>query len=178
MALAASAIVDAVASHAMASGLFDRVNMHEPKNAPGSGLTAAIWADTVGPVPAASGLASTSGRVVLKVRLYTNMMSEPQDAIDPTLLAAVDILLTAYSGDFTLGGLVRNVDLLGASGGGGLAAQAGYINVSGQMMRVYDITIPITCNDLWTPGPLGGMNNGEDQRPRRWPLRRRIRRVR
>ena len=90
-----------------ASGLFDRVNLHEPKNAPGGGLTAAVWADTMGPIPAASGLASTSGRVVLKVRTYTNMMSEPQDAIDPAMLRAVDILLTAYSGDFTLGGLVQ-----------------------------------------------------------------------
>lgn len=149
MSLDASAIVDAVASHAMASGLFDRVNLHEPKNAPGGGLTAAVWADTMGPIPAASGLASTSGRVVLKVRTYTNMMSEPQDAIDPAMLRAVDILLTAYSGDFTLGGLVRNIDLLGAHGTG-LSAQAGYINVSGQMMRVYDITLPIVANDLWT----------------------------
>ena len=149
MSLDASAIVDAVASHAMASGLFDRVNLHEPKNAPGGGLTAAVWADTMGPIPAASGLASTSGRVVLKVRTYTNMMSEPQDAIDPAMLRAVDILLTAYSGDFTLGGLVRNIDLLGAHGTG-LSAQAGYINVSGQMMRVYDITLPIVANALWT----------------------------
>jgi hypothetical protein len=148
MSLGASAIVNAVISHAMASGLFDRVSGHEPKNAPGSGLTAAVWADTIGPVPAASGLASTSGRVVLKVRLYTNMLQDPQDAIDPAMLTAVDILMTAYSGDFTLGGLVRNIDLLGAHGTG-LSAQAGYLNVSGQMMRVYDITLPIVANDLW-----------------------------
>ena len=150
MTLDATGIVNAVMSHAMASGLFSRVNGFEPKSHPGSGLTAAVWADTIGPIPAASGLAATSGRVVLKMRLYTNMIQEPQDAIDPEMLKAVDVLMTAYSGDFTLGGLVRNVDLLGATGGGGLMAQAGYINVSGQMMRVYDITLPIVANDLWT----------------------------
>ena len=149
MALAASAIVDAVASHAMASGLFDRVSGHEPKNAPGSGLTAAVWADTIGPVPAASGLASTSGRVVLKVRLYTSMTMDPADAIDPEIMDAVDVLFAAYSGDFDLGGSVRNVDLEGATGPG-LSAQAGYLNQDGKLMRIMDITIPVIVSDLWT----------------------------
>jgi hypothetical protein len=147
MSLGASAIVNAVISHAMASGLFDRVQGHEPKGAPGTGVTAAVWADSITQNGAASGLATSSARVVLKVRLYTSMTSEPADAIDPALLDAVDVLMAAYSGDFTLGALVRNVDLLGAHGPG-LGAQAGYINVSGQMMRVYDITLPMICNDL------------------------------
>lgn len=152
MTLDATGIVNAVMSHAMASGLFSRVNGFEPKSHPGSGLTAAVWADTIGPIPAASGLAATSGRVVLKMRLYTNMIQEPQDAIDPEMLKAVDVLMTAYSGDFTLGGLVRNVDVLGSSGTP-LSAQAGYINVSGQLMRVYDVTVPIVANDLWVQAP-------------------------
>jgi hypothetical protein len=157
MSLGAAAIVDAVISHALATGQFARVNGFEPKSAPGSGLTAAVWADTLGPYPAGSGLAQTSGRVVLKIRLYTSMLSEPQDAIDPALLDAVDVLMAAYSGDFTLGGLVRNVDLLGAAGGGaagaGLTAQAGYLNASGQLMRIMDISLPVLVNDLWSQSP-------------------------
>jgi hypothetical protein len=44
------------------------------------------------------------------------MLTDPEDAIDPELLAAVDALMSAYSGDFQLGGLITQVDLLGAYG--------------------------------------------------------------
>jgi hypothetical protein len=147
-----SAILNAAQSHALASGLFEAVNGHEPKSAPQNGLTAALWADAIGPDPTASGLAATSGLVVLKVRLYTSMLSEPQDAIDPAMLGAVDVLMTAYSGDFELGGLVRNVDLLGATGTS-LSARAGYLNQDGKLFRVMDITLPLIVNDLWGQAP-------------------------
>src|SRR3982751_2445852 len=109
MALNLATLVDAVASHAAASGQFERVNQHEPKNAPGNGLTAAIWVDKIGPAQGRSGLTATTGLLTLDVRVYTSMLAEPQDAIDPNLLGAVDALLAAYSGDFELGGQVCNV---------------------------------------------------------------------
>ena len=67
MSLDTTAIMNAVLSHAAASGYFDRVAGHEPKNAPGNGLSAAVWVDRIGPVPAGSGLAATSALVVLNV---------------------------------------------------------------------------------------------------------------
>lgn len=152
MALDVSGIFDAVQSHALASGLFTRVNTHEPKNAPGSGVTCALWVDAIAPVAGASGLASTSGRVTMKVRIYTSMLAEPQDQIDPEILRVVDTLLGLYSGDFELGGRVRNVDLLGHSGIP-LMAQAGYINQDGRLMRVMDITLPLIVNDIWAQSP-------------------------
>lgn len=152
MALAATAILAAVQSHALASGLFERVNQHEPKDPPGNGLTAAVWVDTVGPVAAGSGLQSTTGLVTVNVRLYLNMISEPQDAIDPVMVGAVDTLLAAYSGDFELGGQVRNIDLLGAYGPG-LSARAGYLPWDGKTYRVYTITLPMIVNDMWTQAP-------------------------
>jgi hypothetical protein len=77
------------------------------------------------------------------------MLSEPQDAIDPEMLNAVDVLFTAYNGDFDLGGEVRNIDLLGQFSNG-LSAQAGYINVSGNNYRVMTITLPMVVNDAWS----------------------------
>jgi hypothetical protein len=146
------AIVDAVASHAAASGHFDSaVNKHEPKSPPGHGLSASVWAQRLRPVPAASGLRSTSALLVLNLRVQAGMLQEPQDDIDPYILDAVDALMIAYSGDFTLGGLVRNVDLLGQSGVA-LAAEAGYLTIGGQqggMYRVMVITIPMIINDAW-----------------------------
>lgn len=145
------AVLDAVVSHAMASGRFETVNAHEPKNAPGNGLTCAVWVDGVVPV-LSSGLASTSAVLRLNVRIFTNMLGEPQDLIDPNVMVAVDELFAAYIGDFELGGLIRNVDVRGQHGVP-LSAQAGYINQDQVMLRVVTITLPLIVNDAWEETP-------------------------
>lgn len=149
MGLANKAIVDALTSKCKATGLFRAVNGHEPKNAPEKGLTAAVWADAIVPFPFGSGLNQTSAVVTFMVRLYTPMITEPQDLIDPTLIAAADILLGDINGDLELGGAVRNVDVLGEAGTP-LGAQAGYVEISGTVFRIIDITVPCIVNDAWT----------------------------
>lgn len=144
-------IFSAVVSHAAASGYFERVNQHEPKNAPGNGLTCAIWLQDVSPVGAISGLNSTSGRLLFSVRVYGNMIQEPQDEIDPNVMKAVVHLLGLYSGDFSLDGLIKNVDLLGAHGIP-MRAQAGYQSIGrdrANLYRIMTITLPLIVNDLW-----------------------------
>jgi hypothetical protein len=145
-------ILDAVVSHAMATGLFERVNQHEPKNAPGNGMRVAVWADTIEPYSGGSGLNSTSALISLNVRIYQNMVMEPQDMIDPMMMSAVDTLLTAYSGDFELGGVVREVDLLGETGTP-LSARAGYVPIDNKMFRVMTIVLPVIVNDAWAQSP-------------------------
>ena len=149
----AQELFDAVESHALASGLFDAVNTNEPKAAPGSGLTCAIWMQNIAPAGGGSGLASTSVRVELSVRLYTSFLAQPEDMIDPTLTAACLALMEDYSGDFELGGItsesVRSIDLLGQFGVS-LSAEAGYLNQDGAIYRVITITVPVVINDLWT----------------------------
>ncbi|HEV8653257.1 MAG TPA: hypothetical protein VG276_28660 [Actinomycetes bacterium] len=152
MALGASPILAAAESHALALGRFDRVNRHEPKSAPGNGLSAAIWVQSIRPVAAASGLDSTTARLELSVRVYLGMLHEPQDEIDTLILEAVDALMAAYSGDFELGGLVRDVDLLGEHGDP-LAADAGYLEQDKKIYRVMVVTLPLLVNDLWSQAP-------------------------
>jgi hypothetical protein len=148
-----SAVLNALESHVLATGLFRQVNTHEPKQAPpDDGLTAAIWSQRVNPMPPGSGLAATSAFVVYTIRIYQNMLLEPQDAIDPTIQTAVDTILTALSGDFELGGNVRNIDLLGQTGEQ-LAAAAGYVNIDQRLFRVMDITVPVIVNDAWAQTP-------------------------
>lgn len=153
MSLNTTAIIAALESHAAASGFFERVNGHEPDNAPGTGLTAAVWPDSIGPVPSGSGLSSTTARVVFMVRIYTPAQQMPVDEIDPGMIAATDALMAAYSGDFTLDDLVRNVDLLGQAGEP-LAARAGWLPFAdGGLYRVMTITVPILVNDVWDQAP-------------------------
>jgi len=144
-----AAISAQVESHAMASGYFDQVNGHEPKAKPGNGITAAVWLQSIGPDPEASGLAATTAVVVLNVRVYTNMLSEPPDAIDPAVFAAVDKLISDYSSDFELAGNVMAVDLLGMAGTP-LNAEAGYLNQDGTLYRVMTITLPLLISNAWT----------------------------
>jgi hypothetical protein len=141
-------ILDQIVSHALSSGWFERVNQHEPKSAPGNGLSCAVWLESIGPPRSGSGLSSTSGRLVFSVRLYTSMLADPADAIDPLLMSACDALLTAYSGDFELGATVRAIDLLGMSGDP-LSARAGYLAQDNKLFRVLTITLPLIVNDLW-----------------------------
>jgi hypothetical protein len=148
MALDIRTILGAVESHALASGYFADVNGHEPKAPPTSGITAAVWVEQIGPARGGSGLNSTSSRLALFVRLYSSLQQQPADAIDPDLMTALDWLMAAYSGDFELGGLVRQVDLLGTYGDP-LSARAGYLSEGGAEYRVMTITLPLIVNDLW-----------------------------
>lgn len=148
------AIRGAIRDHALASGLFDRVAGHEPKNAPGHGITAAIWVQSFDPVNV-SGLDRTTARLVFQARVYTSMTAEPQDDIDPNLVNAAsvwvgrligDVLLKGPSGAGT--GFLPGIDVRGRQGVK-LAGVAGYVEQDKQLMRVYTITIPVLVNDVW-----------------------------
>lgn len=153
MALDTDGIIDAIASHAQASGRFERVIKHEPKVAPGNGVSASIFLDEVQPFALQAGLATTSARVTVIARLAINMIHEPQDDIDPKILGgAVDALMNAYTGDFTLGGLISHVDLLG-QGAQGLRAKGGYLEQDHKLYRVMEIFLPVIVNDVWEQVP-------------------------
>lgn len=146
-------VLTAIANKSARLGLFSKINKHEPRNAPGSRITAAIWVQEIGPADA--GLAETNVRLTVTQRIYTSMISEPMDAIDPQIVHAVDRVMSALTADLTLGGLVRCIDLLGLEGIRGsapMSAQAGYLNIDGKIFRIMDITIPVILNDIWTQG--------------------------
>lgn len=145
-------IFDAVVSDAQMSGYFDKVNQHEPKRAPNSGVTCAIWVQSIEPLALISGLATTSGRIVFTLRMYTNMLKDPPDAIDPTMMRAMSNLMRRYHDDFDFAGTIRNVDLLGAHGIA-LSAVSGYLEIDKKEFRIVDLTIPCLVNDIWPQIP-------------------------
>lgn len=142
------AFTDALVSHAATTGWFQQINEHEPKSYPNGDLTAAVWVQALRPDPQRSGLDATSAWLTFTLRIYASMLQEPQDQIDPQMIGAVDDLLTLFSGDFTLDGMIREVDLLGQSGTG-LSVQSGYLDVDRRKYRIVDITIPLGLNDVW-----------------------------
>lgn len=146
---AVNTIFSNVVSNAMQLGVFRRVNSHEPKAAPGSGLTYVVWVDQITPIGRASGLDATSGYVVLNGRIYGNAFLKPEDDLDPRILTAATTLIGQYSSGFTFGETVRNIDLLGEYGQR-LGAQAGYVTIGQTVYRVMTLTIPLVVNDMWT----------------------------
>lgn len=141
-------IFDAVVSDAQASGYFEKVNQHEWKKAPRTGLHAAIWVQSIDPIGQISGLASTSARLVFTLRIMQQMLKEPQDYIDQDMMRAMSNLMRRYHDDFDFNGAIRNVDLLGAYGIP-LAATAGYIEQDGKEFRIYDLSVPCLVDDVW-----------------------------
>jgi hypothetical protein len=152
MAIGTADIYSRLLSHAKRSGLFDRVLGHEPKSKPARGLTYAVWLDRIEPARGQHGLKATSARVVMKGRIYTAMLQEPQDAIDPQVMIATDKMFESYSSNFSLGGELgenRFIDLLGITQGHTLDAESGYINIDNMVFRVMTITIPVVVYDAW-----------------------------
>jgi hypothetical protein len=130
------------------------VNNFEPKTPPANGLTCSIWAQSLRPHAAMSGLPVTSAYLVMSVRIYMNMIAqsiEQNDMIDPLLIRVTDELIASYTGEFELAGLVTAIDLLGM-GGDQLGAEAGYVQIGGSgsgMYRIMTITVPMIIADAW-----------------------------
>jgi hypothetical protein len=146
-----SAIMNGLVSDIATLGYFERINTHEPKNAPGNGLTAALWVQKMRCVPLTSGLAVTSAYMLFTLRIYSNILQEPLDSVDPNVIEAADAIFGKYNEDFRLGGAVMCVDVLGQHGTP-LSAEAGYVNQDNKLFRVMDIQLPIVIANVWTQG--------------------------
>jgi hypothetical protein len=149
----------AICGTAQRVGHFPTVDGHEPREAPNNDLHAAFWLLSIRPAGGrVSGLASTATVVTFLGRLYIpagDGVGEPADQLDVDLLAAVDRLMAAFIGDFTLGGRVRNVDIFGEVSPG-LSADAGYVafgGPNGKKFRVMTITLPLIVNDMYEEVP-------------------------
>lgn len=151
MALNTRMYMDALISHAMALGHFSSVNSVDVGSVPtNEGIAAVVWPRRGRPIPGRSGLASTSLVIPFMVRLFHASATDPLGEIDPRMIDATDALLNAYSGDFTLGGIVAEVDLLGQYGDA-LGWDSGWLDMGDDgKFRIVDIMVPLVINDVWT----------------------------
>lgn len=151
MTLGINNILDTVVSHALASGYFQTFNEFESKQSGTNGITGSVWVERITPIRS-SGLAGTSVRLELQMRMYSSTYTEPYDDIDSNLTQAVDAYFTQLIGDFELGGEARHVDIFGAYGRP-LEVDVGWINMDGKEFRVFQVRLPIIINDVWAQSP-------------------------
>lgn len=145
-------LISAITSYASASGVFDSVNGHEPRSAPGSGVACSVFVDEVRPTQS-SGLASTSARVMLQARIQASGINLDADYVEVAIVDAADTLMTALVADFDLSGpsgtaVARSIDVRGMDGEG-IIMRAGFVVQDSKQYRVLDIMIPIIVNDVW-----------------------------
>lgn len=150
MALDMAALLGKLQAHATDKGSFESVILHEPKSAPGAGITLAMWLDKTRPT-LASGLDSVSMLVVVNLRAYLPFVSQPEDAIDAALWAAMDPVIQSYCTDFTLNGTARAVDIFGENGQE-MDAVYGYLTQDGTVFRIVELAVPVIVNDCYQEG--------------------------
>jgi len=153
MSIDIATMTGVIKSTAQASGVVAVALHHEPKSAPqlNGQITFAFWFNRMAPVQS-SGLNSVSIRLEYQGRLYASALTEPADAIDPTLLSAADTLMGLYCGDFELGGTARHIDIYGQHGEP-LSVTGSYITQDSKIYRAFEFLIPIIVNDVWTVAP-------------------------
>jgi len=138
-----SAIYAGLESHAKSLSIFQHVNTEEPQASPAGGIYCSIVFGELTPYAAASGLNSTTGRLSFHVVIWSQAAKRKYDPTDPKVIAAAAALMGAYSGDFTLNGAVKNVDLMQ------MTASGGWVEFGGSQCRAIDITLPLVVNDMF-----------------------------
>jgi hypothetical protein len=146
--LDAGPIFIALRDHASELGVFDHVEGHALINPPNSGVGVAFEFGTLAPGAQFSGLKSTSAVLNVTASIYALMQTQPADDIELTIVTAAAALINAYSGGFTLGGLIRNIDLLGMAGQG-LTCRGGYRKAGDTLFRTAIVDIPMVVSDVF-----------------------------
>lgn len=149
MSVGAGTVLRRLRDHAKVLGSFEVARIGEFKSAPPNGLCFAVWSQRLGTSPVGSGLASTNALLRCTARLYMPLSYRPEDDIELKTLDAADGYLGRINGDYTLGGLVRNVDILGEAGDVP-TWDYGHVNIDNKLFRIADLNLNVIFNDSWT----------------------------
>ncbi len=147
------ATLKVIQSHIAASGYAPLNQIGEPKGALATRdrLGASVHLGT-GIVNRAALGGGTEERHIVIVRFYMNALAEPQEDIEFLLSEGVSKVSEALIGDFTLGSTVRNIAIAGEAGQA-LAYESGYLDISGTMYRIVDLTVPMIVDNAVTQAP-------------------------
>lgn len=112
-------------------------------------VAAAVW--FVSWLPTLTLATSVEG-FILNVRLHVDAFAKPQEEHELALTDTFSEFTTDIQQDYTLGGVVREIDIAGQFTDG-MSAEAGRITLSDKMYRIIDITVPVIVNDVATHAP-------------------------
>jgi hypothetical protein len=143
--------LDTLNSHLRKTGVIRHSQIGEYKSIPNTKeCYAAIWMSDARVAMAT--LADTIEVHTVTVRLYWGAFEEPIVNIELGLAKAVSDIVNEWSGDFTLGATVRNIDIAGELGTP-LTSVWGYADVSGLIYRIVDLEVSLIVDGSSTLAP-------------------------
>jgi hypothetical protein len=147
MAFDITSTINAIASFLQKRGEFSHVTIGEPKSPPSGDMSASIFA--TGATVVGSSLETTIEVHEVTIRIYRNMMGEPEEDNEIRTSQAVTGVTSDLLADYDLGSTVRNISI--GEYGRTMAATWGYLDVSGTMYRSVDLTVPFIVDGSATP---------------------------
>jgi hypothetical protein len=147
MAFDISSTLHAVKTYVQDLGLFQSVQIGEPKGALPQGFHAACFMTSVGITSIYVGGDTRESHVVM-LRIYKDMLAEqsdPQINLETEIAVVVSKLMENLLGDTDLESSIMSIDAAGMDGTS-MAASYGYIELGGVIYRICDLTIPCIVN--------------------------------
>jgi|TARA_Y100000310_G_C20571592_1_gene758317 hypothetical protein len=137
-------------------GLFQTVQIGEPKQPLGQGFHAAIFMNSVSISMVYAG-GDTRENHLVTLRVYRDMLAEqsdPQLNLESEIAVLLSKLMENILGDTDLESTIMSIDAAGMDGSS-MSATFGYVDVGGSMYRVADISIPMIVNGSATLSGTG-----------------------
>lgn len=147
MAFDITTTINLVVSFLQKRGEYSFVQIGEPKSPPRGDLAAAVFVSDASVVGVT--LQTTIEIHELTIRLYRNMMEEPEEDNELRISQAVTGIVSDLLGDYDLGASVRNIAV--GEYGRTISATYGYLDVGGTMYRMVDISVPLVVDGSATP---------------------------
>jgi len=147
MAFDITSTINVVVSFLQKRGEYSLVQIGEPKSPPRGDLAAAVFVSDASVVGVT--LQTTIEIHELTIRLYRNMMEEPEEDNELRISQAVTGIVSDLLGDYDLGASVRNIAV--GEYGRTVSATYGYLDVGGTMYRMVDISVPLVVDGSATP---------------------------
>ena len=148
MAFAIKTTLESLQGYLAASGYFHDVQIGEPKQPPAGRLAAAIYMSAVNVVLVFANGGTRENHQVM-VRIYLNMLSQPEADIETQIAEVVSKVTSDLIGDADQRGTVMSIDVAGMHGPA-LNIRWGHVDVGGTMYRVADMMVPFIVDDSGT----------------------------
>jgi hypothetical protein len=156
MAFDIASTLHAMETYVQKLGLFQTVQIGEPKQSLSQGLHAAIYMQSVGINLVYAG-GDTRENHVVTLRVYQDMLAErsdPQLNLESDMASVLSKVMEGMLGDTDLESTVMSIDAAGIDGAS-MSANFGYTDVGGSMYRVIDVTVPLIVNGSATLAGTG-----------------------
>ena len=156
MAFDISNTLHAVETYVQDLGLFQSVQIGEPKQPPAQGMHVAVFMNSMGVSLIYAG-GDTRENHVVTLRIYKDMLAEqtnPQINLETEIAVTTSKLMENLLGDIDLESTIMSLDAAGMDGTP-MRAVYGYIDVGGKMFRTVDIDLPFIVNGSATLAGTG-----------------------